>query len=165
MIDLNSYANAQEFFEAVKEASKDADRIAKILQSLSAAETVKAQRYTPRITGSGNRDVMLATDKRMDYEKRIRTRQSGDYELIDAAGEVIYGAEQDGAGGVGVLLNDNAYADLLWWRYCAAASWPETAAGCGKSEKWCQYSVKIVFDMIDSYGLERVKYGLGFAEE
>ncbi|MGR1083956.1 hypothetical protein ACUYFE_08010 [Olegusella massiliensis] len=165
MVDLNSYASAQEFFEAVKDASKDADRIAKILQTMTAAEAVKAQSYAPRITGGGNRDVMCATDKRMDYEKRIRARQSDDYELIDSACEVIYGAEQNGAGGVGVLLNDNAYADLLWWRYCAAASWPETAAGCGKSEKWCQYSIKVAFDMIDSYGLERVKYGLGFAEE
>ena len=105
---------------------------------------------------------MRATDRRMDYEARCRRRLEEDYELIDVACDVIYGSDQS-TGGVGAVLG-SAYADALWWRYCAGATWPEVADGCGMSERWCRDAVGVAMDVIDSYGLSRMAEGRGLAE-
>ena len=105
---------------------------------------------------------MRATDARMDFEGRIERRREEDYRLIDAACSVIYGSDQS-TGGVGAILGA-AYADALWWRFCAAATWPEVAEGTGMSVRWCKDAVGVAMDVIDSYGLERMSRGLGLAE-
>ncbi|MGN9233696.1 hypothetical protein ACTM8Z_00095 [Atopobiaceae bacterium HCP3S3_D6] len=160
-MDPYRYASAHDFFEAVREASRDAERTRRAVSRMESREGVRAQSYGPRGRG-GTRDAMAATDERMDYEERCRARVEADYALIDAACDVIYGRDQR-TGGVGALLGA-AYADALWWRYCAAATWPEVAAGTGMSERWCRDAVRAATDVADAYGLERMASGLGLAE-
>lgn len=159
---LGSYGCARDLFEAARDAAEDAERTSRTIERMEGREGVRAQSYQPRTLGGGG-DSMRATDARIDYESRVRRRREEDYALIDLACAVIYGSDQTGSGGVAAMLGP-AYADALWWRYCAAATWPEVAEGCGMSERWCQRSMRVSFDTIDSYGLARVVSGLGIAE-
>ncbi|MDY4014650.1 hypothetical protein, partial [Parafannyhessea umbonata] len=152
----------RDFFESVRSAAIDADSITRRIQAMESREGVRAQSYEVRGRSSGTGDAMRATDARMDFEGRIERRREEDYRLIDAACSVIYGADQS-TGGVGAILGA-AYADALWWRFCAAATWPEVAEGAGMSERWCKDAVGVALDVIDSYGIERMASGLGLAE-
>lgn len=158
------FRDAREFFDAVRDASRDADRIRLTLERMGVREQVRAQGYEPRGRG-GDRDAMAATDRRMDYEARIRRRQKEDYALIDAACDLIYGVGQDGRGGICALLSP-AHADALWWRFCAHGTWAEVAAGSGMSESWCRTDgVPTAIDCVDGLGIGRVTAGLGVAED
>lgn len=154
--------SARDFFESVRSAAIDADSITRRIRAMESREGVRAQSYEARGRSSGAGDAMRATDARMDFEGRIERRREEDYRIIDAACSVIYGADQS-TGGVGAILGA-AYADALWWRFCAAATWPEVAEGTGMSERWCHDAVGVALDVIDSYGIERMAMGLGLAE-
>jgi hypothetical protein len=158
---LSQYATARDLFDATRDASIDADRIARTLRRMGSREGVRAQSYEPHGRRGSIGDAMQATDARIDYERRVRERQRSDYALIDIACDVLYGHDQV-TGGLAVLMGA-AYADCLWWRYCAAATWGDTARGCGMSERWCRDAIAPAMDTMDAYGLERVSRGLGLA--
>lgn len=157
-------SDARDFFESVRAAAIDAERIRRTLERMGAREQVRAQSYESRGGGSHGSDAMRATDERMDYEARIRQRQEADYALIDAACDVIYGSGQDGDGGIEAMVGPAA-ADCVWWRYCAAATWKEVADGCGMSRSWCQsVGVPTALDCADALGMGRMVSGRGLAE-
>lgn len=159
------YSSAREFFEAVRTASIDAERIRRTLERMGVREQVRAQSYESRGRGGGTTDAMRATDERMDYEARIRRRQEEDYALIDAACDIIYGNGQNGDSGIEAIVGPAA-ADCMWWRYCAAGTWQEVAEGCGMSRSWCQsVGVPTALDCADALGMSRMVSGLGIAEE
>lgn len=154
--------SARDFFGAARSAAIDADSITRRIRAMESREGVRAQSYEARGRSPGTGDAMAATDARMDFEGRIERRREEDYRLIDAACSVIYGADQS-TGGVGAILGA-AYADALWWRFCAGATWTDVAEGTGMSVRWCKDAVGVAMDVIDSYGLERMSRGLGLAE-
>ena len=156
-------SQARDFFDSVYDAAREADRFSRAIARMESREGAKAQSYSERVSMGGDRDVMEPTDRRIDYEERCRRRREEDYALIDRACEVIYGREDQCSGGIGAILG-SAYADALWWRYCAAAPWPDVAAGVGMSERFCRDAVRVAIDTIDAYGLDRVATGLGLAE-
>ena len=158
---LSDYPDACDLFDDARRCSADADRIRSTLERMSVRELARAQSWRARVSG-GNRDAMRATDERMDYEARMRLRQARDYDVIDLACSVLYGADQL-SGGLSSLLGP-AHADCLWWRYCGHATWAEAAAGCGMSVRWCEGAVPRAMDLMDAYGLDRVRAGLGLAE-
>lgn len=162
MEDPYSYQSARALFGDVRGAALDAERVSRTVSSLEAREGVRAQGYGPRGRGGG-RDPMGATDERIDYESRVRRRLEGDYALIDAGSAVAYGADQMGSGGVEALLGP-AYADVLWWRYCAAATWDRVAREVGMSKRWCQDASEAALDAVDAYGVWRMLAGVGTAE-
>lgn len=100
-----AYADAREFFEAVRDAARDADRISRRLAAMEASEGVRAQGYEPSVSHS-RADVngTARTVARMDYERRVSKRREADYALIDKACSVIYGDEQTGLGGIDYAL-------------------------------------------------------------
>ena len=53
----------------------------------------------------------------------------------------------------------SAYADALWWRYCAGATWADVARGCRMSERWCRRAVETALETIDAFGMRRVAEG------
>nr|DAZ19098.1 MAG TPA: Protein of unknown function (DUF1492) [Caudoviricetes sp.] len=159
---IPSFSCARDLFEATRDAARDADRISRSIDRMRARESVRAQGYRPRVSGGSRSDAMSATDARVDYEERVRRRRDADYALIGYATGVVYGAGPC-AGGVASLLSP-AHADVLWWRFCNAATWEETADACGMSEKWCRESVTLSLDQVDAYGPDRVRAGLGLAE-
>ena len=155
------YTSAREFFAAVRDASIEADRTRRMLQRLEASEGLKGQSYAPRVA-SGNRDVMQRTDARIDYEERMRERVDEDYALMELGDQVIYGRES-GKGGIDALLG-STYADAVWWRSCAAATWAETAENVGYSVSWCRGAYEASMDLVDAHGFDRMADGQGLGE-
>ena len=157
------YADAREFFSAVRRAAADADRISRELARMEAAEGVRAQSYSGG--GHGTRadaNGTAATIARMDYERRVSRRREEDYALVDSACDVIYGNGQTGMGGIDALLG-SAVADMVWWRFCACASWSEVAEHCELSVRRCQELVDMAMDTCNAYGIEAMRRGLGTA--
>ena len=160
----HDYASAEDFFEAVRNASGEAERTKLALMQLEAREGVRAQSYEPRVTVGGERDRMAATDERMDREDRMAERIEADYALIDMACAVLYGRES-GKGGLDALMG-SAVADCISFRYVDARPWKEVAALMGYS-RWSRRSLRDMcqrgFDRIDSLGWGRAIEGVGDA--
>ena len=166
-LDTPSYtdfSSAEDFFEAVRHASREAERTRLTLLAMEAREGVRAQGYEPRVSVGGERDKMAATDSRIDYEQRMAERIEADYQLLDMACAVLYGRES-GKGGVDALMG-SAVADCISFRYVDARPWKEVAVLMGYSHaSWralrdmCQRG----FDAIDSLGWERAIEGVGDA--
>lgn len=161
---FEDYSNARDFFESVREASREAERTRLTLLQMEAREGARAQTYAERVSVGGERDRMAQTDARMDYEERMRERIEEDYALLDLACKVLYG-EESGKGGVDRLMG-SAVADCMSFRYVDARPWREVAALLGYS-RWSVNSLRDLcqqgFDAIDSLGLERVVEGVGDA--
>lgn len=158
------YASAEDFFEAVRNASREAERTRLTLMQMEAREGVRAQGYKPRVMVGGERDKMAATDSRMDYEARMAERIEQDYRLLDMACAVLYGSES-GKGGVDALMG-SAVADCISFRYVDARPWSEVAALLGYS-RWSRRSLRDLcqqgLDAIDSVGWKRAIEGVGDA--
>ena len=160
----SDYASAEDFFEAVRQASREAERTRLTLLQMEAREGVRAQGYEPRVMVGGERDRMAATDSRIDYETRMAERIEEDYALLDMACAVLYGRES-GKGGVDRLMGSDV-ADCISFRYVDARPWSEVAALMGYS-RWSRRSLRDMcqrgFDRIDSLGWERAIEGVGDA--
>ena len=160
------FTSAEDFFETVREASREAERTRLTLLRMEAREGVRAQGYEPRVSMGGNADKMAATDSRIDYEQRMAERIEQDYQLLDMACAVLYGRES-GKGGVDALMG-SAVADCISFRYVDARPWGEVAALMGYS-RWSRRSLRDMcqqgFDAIDSVGWDNVLGGCGTAED
>ena len=158
------YATAEDFFEAVRDASREAERTRLTLMRMEAREGVRAQGYEPRVSVGGNADKMATTDSRIDYEARMAERIEDDYHLLDMACAVLYGRES-GKGGVDALMG-SAVADCISFRYVDARPWSEVAALMGYS-RWSRNSLRDMcqqgFDAIDFFGWDNVLGGMGDA--
>ena len=158
------YASAEDFFEAVRQASREAERTRLTLMQMEAREGARAQTYAERVSVGGERDHMAQTDSRIDYEARMAERIEQDYKLLDMACAVLYGRES-GKGGVDALMG-SAVADCISFRYVDARPWSEVAALMGYS-RWSRRSLRDLcqkgFDRIDSLGWERAIEGVGDA--
>ena len=161
---FEDYSNARDFFESVREASREAERTRLTLIQMEAREGARAQTYAERISVGGERDRMAATDSRIDYEARMAERIEADYRLLDMACAVLYGRES-GKGGVDALMG-SAVADCISFRYVDARPWSEVAALMGYS-RWSRNSLRDLcqqgFDAIDFFGWENVLGGVGDA--
>lgn len=161
---FEDYRDARDFFEAVREASREAERTRLTLLRMEAREGARAQTYAERVSVGGERDRMATTDSRIDYEARMAERIEQDYALLDLACRVLYG-EESGKGGVDALMG-SAVADCISFRYVDARPWPEVAALMGYS-RWSRRSLRDMcqqgFDAIDSLGWERAIEGIGDA--
>lgn len=161
---FEDYSNARDFFEAVREASREAERTRLTLLQMEAREGARAQTYAERVAVGGERDRMAQIDARMDYEERMRERIEQDYRLLDMACAVLYGRES-GKGGLDALMG-SAVADCLSFRYVDARPWEEVAALMGYS-RWSRRSLRDLcqqgFDAIDFFGWDNVLGGVGDA--
>ena len=162
MPSYSDYASARDFFDAVYDASREAERTRWTLERMAAREQVRAQSYQPRISIGGESDKMAATDARIDYEARMQERIEADYLLLDMACAVIYGNEY-GEGGVDSLMG-SAVADCMSFRYVDARPWKEVADLTGISEPQCRRNVELGLDAVDFYGWDYCAKGVGVAQ-
>lgn len=158
---FGEYPSARDFFETVRQASREAERTRLTLLRMEAAEGLRAQSY--EVTGrSGHRaDAMARTDARIDYESRMDERIREDYELLDLACQVLYGAES-GKGGIDALMG-SAVADAMSFRYVDARPWSEVSALTGYSERQCMRLCEQGIDAADFFGLDNCMGGRGDA--
>lgn len=127
----SDYADAREFFAAVRDAAREAGRIQSTAHRMQDSEGLCGSGgFEPRVR-STNSDPsgMSRVDARIDFEAANARRLEEDYALIDAACAVIYG--RDGHGDGLERLMGSAVSDCMWWRFCAAESWAVVAEACG----------------------------------
>ncbi|OUO32265.1 hypothetical protein [Olsenella sp. An293] len=159
---FEDYRDARDFFAAVREASREAERTRLTLLQMEAREGARAQAYAERVSVGGERDRMAQTDARIDYEERMRERIDEDYALLDLACRALYG-EDSGKGGLDVLMGSSV-ADCMSFRYVDARPWEEVAALTGYSAKQCQRLCAVGLDACDFFGWANLVGGAGGAE-
>lgn len=158
---FGDYVSAREFFHAVRDASREAERTRLTLMRMEAAEGVRAQGYEAQGRSGHRADQMARTDARVDYERRMDERVRADYELLDLACRVLYG-EESGKGGLDRLMG-SAVADCMSFRYVDARPWPEVAALTGYSERQCARLCEQGLDAADFFGMANCVGGEGCA--
>lgn len=156
------YATAREFFEAARDAARDAERIGRELRmQADRADGLSSGGFEPRIRSTPEPDRMATrVAAYVDREQMLGRRQDEDYRLIDAACEMLYG--EDGRGGLYALVGWPA--DAIYHRYLALRTWPETAALVGYSEQHVRRMVSMAFELADANGAMWTKLGIGMAE-
>lgn len=158
------YADAREFFAAVRDAAREAGRIQSTARRMQDSEGLRGSGgFEPRVR-STNSDPsgMSRVDARIDFEAANERRLEEDYALIDAACAVIYG--RDGRGDGLERLMGSAVSDCMWWRFCAAESWAVVALSCGYSKSQCRRLCAQGLDACDFFGWANVEGGRGCAE-
>lgn len=152
-------SSAADYFDAVRDASLEVERINNQLERMRSAggRSALAQRVSATrsdVNGTG-RSISL-----LDYEQRVRASLATDERIRSAAVAVLYGDAGDG--GLSSLLPGPA-ADVIWWRCLAASTWPQTADAVGLSERWCRQLAQTAFDLLDAVGADGAREGSGIA--
>ncbi len=105
----------------------------------------------PSVSGTHDHDRMAGRIASMvDREAALRQRQDEDYDLMDLACAVLYGADNET--GLASLV-PTWWADVLWWHYLDGATWQRTADAVGYSEQRCRQVRDTCLDTIDSWGI------------
>lgn len=158
------YADAREFFAAVRDAAREAGRIQSTARRMQDSEGLRGSGgFEPRVRSTNSDPAgMSRVDARIDFEAANERRLEEDYALIDAACAVIYG--RDGRGDGLERLMGSAVSDCMWWRYCAAESWAVVALSCGYSKSQCRRLCAQGLNACDFFGWANVESGRGCAE-
>ena len=156
------HATAREFFEAAREAARDAERIRRQLAAMeSRALSLGGAGFEGRVRSTPDPDRIGASVSAMlDQGERLREREAEDYAVIDAACRVLYGA--DNRSGLYALVGWPA--DAIYHHYLALRTWDETAAMLGYSVRHVQTSVRAALELADSNGQMWTELGIGIAE-
>lgn len=146
---------SREYFEGVRAAQAAIDRRLTSLEYMRKREEVRAQRYTIGSHTSGNRDVMAATDARIDVE------QAALDELAHLVDEVARGREV--CRGVRAANPTQRWGDALEARYCEGLSWRAVALALDVSERQAMADASCALDWVDLVGLAAAQDGMGQA--
>lgn len=155
------YQTAREFFEAAREAARDADRIRLQLAAMDArSELLGGGGFEPRVRSTPDPDRMgLRVSALIDHGGMLERRQAEDYRLIDAACRILYGP--DDRGGLYALVGWPA--DAIYHHYLALRTWDETARLMGYSVQHVRRQVAWALDFADANGQMWTELGGGMA--
>ena len=155
------YASARDFFDAAREAARDAERIARQLDGMERrALALGGGGFEGRVRSTPDPDrIGRGVAAKVDNESVLRERQQADRALIDAACELLYGA--DSRSGLYALVGWPA--DAIFHHYLALRTWDETADMLGYSVPHVRRQVAAAFDMADSNGDMWTRLGVGTA--
>ena len=155
------YQTAREFFEAAREAARDADRIRLQLAAMDARiESLGGGGFEPRVRSTPDPDRMgLRVSALIDHGGMLERRQAEDYRLIDAACRILYGP--DDRGGLYALVGWPA--DAIYHHYLALRTWDETARLMGYSVQHVRRQVAWALDLADANGQMWTELGGGMA--
>lgn len=156
------YQTAREFFEAAREAARDADRIRLQLAAMDArSESLGGGGFEPRVRSTPDPDRMgLRVSALIDHGGMFERRQAEDYRLIDAACRILYGP--DDRGGLYALVGWPA--DAIYHHYLALRTWDETAEMMAYSKRYVIERVGAALDLADANGQFWTELGEGIAE-
>lgn len=157
------YASARDFFEAVREASRDAERCRVQLESMEhRALAISSPSLQAHVRG-GERDRMGRTVAALcDRENELQGRIEDDYRLIDLACWVLFG--RDGQSDGLATLMPPWVADALYQFYVAGRTWTDTAALVLYSVAHVRREVGVALDLMDANGMLATIEGRGAAE-
>ena len=142
---------ARDFFDRVREASQDAERCHRQLKAMEQRmKSFGAQGYEPRVRSSSDPDKLgRRVASYVDRERSLETRMDEDYRIIDLGSTVIYGdGEREGLD----KEQSPVWADILWWRYLADATWMRVARAVGYSVRPCQIMHNTAMQWLDESG-------------
>lgn len=156
------YASARDFFEAAREAARDAERIRRQLDSMEQrALSLGGGGFEPRVRSTPEPDrIGRGVAAKVDNEAVLRERQQADRALIDAACELLYGADRRS----GLYALVGWPADAIFHHYLALRIWDEVAEMMGYSVRHVQTCVASALDYADSNGQMWTALGKGMAE-
>lgn len=156
------YASARDFFDAAREAARDADRIARQLDSMERrALALGGGGFEGRVRSTPDPDsIGRGVAAKVDNEGILRERQQADRALIDAACELLYGADRRS----GLYALVGWPADAIFHHYLALRTWDEVAEMMGYSVRHVQTCVASALDYADSNGQMWTALGKGMAE-
>lgn len=129
-VDLSTYAEASCFFDAVRDASAEREKMRSYIERMEAREGVRAQSYEPMPRAGSVSDRTAATDSRMDWESAHGRILEEDDEIVGLALDAIWGGED--AGGVASLMGFSV-AKVMELYYVQALPWAEVARRMGYS--------------------------------
>lgn len=154
--------SAREFFEAAREAARDAERIARQLDGMeSRSLSIGGGGFEPRVRSTPDPDrIGRGVASMLDQSERLRARQDEDYRIIDRACMVLYG--RDNRSGLYALVGWPA--DAIYHHYLALRTWDVTAALLGYSVRHVRRAVDVAFDVADANGEMWTVLGKGMAE-
>lgn len=157
------YASAREFFDAAREAARDAERIARQLDGMERrALALGGGGFEGRVRSTPDPDrIGRGVAAKVDNESVLRERQESDRALIDAACELLYGADRRS----GLYALVGWPADAIWHHYLGLRTWEDTADMMGYSTRHVQRAVDAALDYADAAGDTMTRLGLGFATD
>ena len=161
---LEDYSSARDFFEAVREASREAERTRLTLLQMEAREGARAQTYAERVSVGGERDRMAQTDARIDYEDVNARIYDEDSEMLRFAETLIWGGSGgDMSGGV-LRVMGLRVASMMEAYYVHHLGWREVSRRFGYSPEHCRRIVYSGLDAIDFLGWSGIVPGTGIAQ-
>ena len=155
------YRTAREFFEAAREAARDARRIGRQLDGMERrALALGGGGFEPRVRSTPDPDrIGRDVSAKVDNAAILRERQEADYALIDAACAVLYGP--DNRSGLYALVGWPA--DAIFHHYLALRTWDEVADMMGYSAPHVRRQVSAALDVADANGQMWTELGVGSA--
>jgi hypothetical protein len=155
------YADARDFFNAARRASKDAAAITRQLDTLeNRALGMGGGGFDPRVRSTPAHDRMgMAVAALVDRETKLRAQLEADYALIDKACALLYGTDNER----GLRSLVEWPADALFYHYLALLTWNETANRLGYSTSYVRYQANAALDFVDANGAMWTELGIGFA--
>lgn len=156
------HASAREYFEAAREAARDAERIRRQLAGMERkALALGGGGFEPRVRSTPDPDrIGRSVAAMVDHEEILTRRQDQDYRIIDAACAVLYGT--DNRSGLYALVGWPA--DAIYHHYLALRTWDEVARMMGYSTRHVQRSVDVALDLADANGQMWTELGVGLAQ-
>jgi hypothetical protein len=145
--------NARDYFDWVRDASRDAESIRRQLETLeSRAKTLGGGGFEPRTRSTPDPKRMEGRIVAyMQREGELKARQEADYAIIGRACRLLYGEDEDGRGGVSAGCG-TLHADVLWWRYLDDSPWKQVASVLGSSVTTCRAAHDAALRWIDESG-------------
>jgi len=155
------YASAREFFDAAREAARDAERCRRQLAEMEGrAASLGGGGFEPRVRSTPEPDRMAGRVAAMvDREGMLERRQDECYEVIDAACRVLYGP--DNRSGLYALVGWPA--DAIWHHYLGLRTWEEVGELLGYSPAHARRMASMALDLADANGQMWTELGVGQA--
>lgn len=141
---------AKQFFERVRDASRDAERIRTQLVAMEhRAQSLGGGGFEPRVRSTPDPQRMeRRVDVYMDRENALKDRMEDDYRLIDKGCMVIYGNDEHR--GLDKVVSP-VWADVLWWKYLDDAKMVSVADVVGYSMRTCSSMCAQALAWIDEH--------------
>lgn len=158
------YASARDLFDAARDAAMECERIRRMLLAMEESELSSGGGGGVKVSAGSISDPMRRVDARLDKEAVWHARIEEDERLMGVATRICYGRDEDGKGGLSLLLG-MLYADVVWWHYLGCETWARTGDIVGYSAQRCKALRDIALDFVDGLGLANVIDGMGIAED
>ena len=153
--------DARAFFEGVRAAALDAERVRRQLDEMEAtAEPPSGGGLGARVRSTPDPDRIGGRVAAMlDHERRLLERQEEDYRVIDSACALLYGDDCDA--GLWALVGWRA--DAIFHHYVALRTWDDAARMVGYSTRYVIEQAGAALDVATANGAMWTRLGIGSA--